>query len=125
MAHLRVSEGLMMLWMTALLMLFTDPPARPQGPPADLQVSAVRGERLAQERCGGCHAIGALGESTAAGAPPFRTIPGRYPVEHLEEALAEGIIVSHDAIMPTFELEPDEIADILAHMRSLEHQDRR
>ena len=114
-----------MLWMMALLMLIADPPSQPQGPPADLQVSAIRGERLAQERCGGCHAIGVFGESPASGAPPFRTIPRRYPVEHLEEALAEGIIVSHDAVMPTFQLEPDEIADILAHMRRLEHQERR
>ena len=62
-----------MLWMMALLMLIADPPSRPQGPPEDLQVSAIRGERLAHERCGGCHAIGALGESAALGAPPFRT----------------------------------------------------
>lgn len=107
----------------ALLLLFADPPARLSGPPADLEVSLVRGERLAQERCGGCHAIGAVGDSPMVVAPPFRDIPGRYPVEHLEEALAEGIIVAHDAVMPTFELEPDEINDILAHMRTL-HPER-
>ena len=109
-----------MFWIAARLLSLIIPPGQRQGPPADLQVSPIRGERLAQERCGTCHAVGPEGESPLPYAPPFRTIPGRYPVENLEEALAEGIIVSHDAVMPTFELEPDEIADILAHMRTLE-----
>ena len=94
------------------------------GAPADLTVSAIRGERLVDVRCGGCHAIGRADASQHEGAPPLRDIPSRYPVETLEEALAEGIMVGHDAVMPTFELPQDEIADILAYLRSLDTRER-
>lgn len=107
-----------------LLHLAFDPPAQPQGPPADLLVSAIRGERLVAVRCGGCHAIGPADASPHDGAPPLREIADRYPVESLEEALAEGIMVGHDAVMPTFELPSDEIADIVAYLRTLEDRDR-
>jgi mono/diheme cytochrome c family protein len=51
-------------------------------------------------------------------APPFRDLPKRYPVEHLAEALAEGIVAGHPA-MPRFVLEPREIDALLAYMSSL------
>ena len=38
-------------------------------------------------------------------APPFRLLPQRYPVEHLAEALAEGIVTGHPA-MPQFKFHP-------------------
>ncbi|WP_296817406.1 cytochrome c [Brevundimonas sp.] len=112
-----------MPWLAILWLILGGQPSQPPGPPAELEVSVIRGERMAVERCGGCHAVGADDDSPLAAAPPFRTIPGRYPVENLEEALAEGIIVAHDAPMPTFQMEPDEIADILAYMRTLDPAD--
>ncbi|MEM6665229.1 MAG: hypothetical protein AAF638_02370 [Pseudomonadota bacterium] len=36
--------------------------------------SPTRGEAIAVENCARCHAIGAIGESTHAEAPPFRRI---------------------------------------------------
>lgn len=93
-------------------------------PPADLTVSAIRGEGLVAMKCGGCHAIGSERVSPHDGAPPLRDIADRYPAESLEEALAEGIMVGHDAVMPTFELPSDEIADIVAYLHTLEDGDR-
>jgi len=52
-------------------------------------------------------------------APPFRTLHNRYPVETLEEALAEGIVTAHPT-MPEFRFEPDQIEDFIAFLRSLE-----
>jgi len=52
------------------------------------------------------HAVGADGESPVPEAPPFRMLEARYPLEALEEALAEGIVTGHPD-MPQFALEPD------------------
>jgi len=81
--------------------------------------SVQQGKAIAQANCARCHAIGLTGESPFKPAPPFRTLHLRYPVENLEEALAEGIVVGHTA-MPEFRLEPDQIADFIAFLKSLE-----
>ena len=80
----------------------------------------ARGRAIAQANCSRCHAIGNVGASANPKSPPFRTLKRRYPVEELEEALAEGIVVSHDAPeMPAFELEPHRISDLISYIRSL------
>ena len=61
----------------------------------------AQGHALAEEKCARCHAIGPEGESTLPIAPAFRTLSERYPVDDLEEALAEGIVSGHPA-MPEF-----------------------
>jgi len=66
-----------------------------------------RGRAFAQAHCARCHAIA------------FRTLHQRYPVETLEESLAEGIVTGHPA-MPEFRLEPNEVADFIAFLKSLE-----
>ena len=73
------------------------------------------GEGLAKQLCADCHAIGASDLSPRLEAPPFRTLGEAYPVEHLAEALAEGIIVGHPD-MPVFELSPDQISDLLSYL---------
>lgn len=45
--------------------------------------------------------------------------PERYPVETLQEALAEGIVTGHPT-MPEFRFEPDQINDFLTFLKSLE-----
>jgi hypothetical protein len=52
-------------------------------------------------------------------APPFRTLHERYPVETLEEALAEGIATGHPA-MPEFVFSVPEIKDFITYLKSLE-----
>jgi cytochrome c len=78
-----------------------------------------RGRAFAQANCARCHAIGRSGESPLPQAPPFRTLHERYPVEDLEEALAEGIRTGHPA-MPEFALNKHQIRDLISYLKSLE-----
>ena len=78
-----------------------------------------RGRAYARSHCARCHAIDEKSASPLAIAPPFRTLHERYPVESLAEALAEGIVTGHPA-MPEFRLEPEQISDFIAFLKSLE-----
>jgi len=81
-----------------------------------------RGRAFAERNCATCHAVGRTGVSPYAPAPPFRTLHERYDVEAIAEALAEGIVVGHGGArqMPQFRLEPPQIDDLLAYLKSLE-----
>jgi len=81
--------------------------------------NVAQGRRLAMTYCARCHAIDKVSPSPLSIAPPFRTLHQRYPVENLQEALAEGIIVGHP-VMPQFRFEADQIGDFLAFLKSLE-----
>ncbi len=78
----------------------------------------ARGRALAQENCGGCHAIGETGASPVAKAPPFRDLHKKYPVENLQEALAEGIVAHPE--MPEFKLTPEQVNELIGYMKMLE-----
>lgn len=92
-------------------------PAALQAEP--LSPAAQRGRVFVQTHCASCHAIGRTGPSPLAIAPPFRDLHRQYPVETLEEALAEGIVTGHPT-MPEFRLEPDQINGVIAYLKSLE-----
>ncbi|MDP2358856.1 MAG: cytochrome c [Beijerinckiaceae bacterium] len=88
--------------------------------PALAQSAAQRGGALVKQHCAACHAIGASGESPNAKAPPLREIARKYKVEDLEEAFAEGVMVSHQATeMPPFTFDPPQIGELTAYLRSL------
>jgi cytochrome c len=70
--------------------------------------------------CARCHAIYETGESPLKAAPPFRTLHLRYPVESLEESLAEGTIAGHPA-MPEFSFDPGQVGDVIDYLKSLQH----
>ena len=89
------------------------------GGTAAAEVLVEAGRTIAEERCAACHAIGAADESRLDPAPAFRELHHRYPVEHLAEALAEGIEVGHEA-MPEIVLEPREIDALIAYLKTLE-----
>jgi mono/diheme cytochrome c family protein len=78
-----------------------------------------QGRRLALTYCARCHAIDKVSPSPLKIAPPFRTLHERYPVETLEEALAEGIITGHPS-MPQFSFEADQVGDFIAFLKTLE-----
>lgn len=78
-----------------------------------------QGKRLALLYCAECHAIDKVSPSPLRIAPPFRNLHQRYPVETLEEALAEGISTGHPS-MPQFQFEADQINDFIAFLKSLE-----
>ena len=62
--------------------------------------------------------IDKVSPSPLAIAPPFRELHKKYPVESLEEALAEGIVTGHPT-MPEFRLDPGQIRDFIAFLNSL------
>jgi len=78
-----------------------------------------RGKAFARANCARCHAIDRVSKSPLRIAPPLRTLHQRYPIEALEEALAEGISTGHPD-MPAFELNPDQIHDLLSYLKTLE-----
>lgn len=88
----------------------------PAAAQADGNVEA--GRAFAMENCSRCHAVGATGESPREGAPRFRNFQTMWPLESLEEALGEGIVVGHPD-MPQFELDGQQIEDLLAYLASL------
>jgi cytochrome c len=77
------------------------------------------GKTFALTNCARCHSIDRVTQSPLKIAPPFRTLHNRYPVETLAEALAEGIQTGHPT-MPEFQLDPDQIHDLLSYLRTLE-----
>jgi mono/diheme cytochrome c family protein len=81
--------------------------------------SEQRGQRLAITYCASCHSIDKVTESPLKVAPPFRILHRRYPVETLEEPLAEGIVTGHPT-MPEFRFEVDQIVDLIAFLKTLE-----
>jgi cytochrome c len=78
-----------------------------------------RGKTFALTNCARCHSIDRVTQSPLKIAPPFRTLHNRYPVETLAEALAEGIQTGHPT-MPEFQLDPDQIHDLLSYLKTLE-----
>ena len=78
-----------------------------------------RGKNFVVTNCSRCHAVDKVSPSPLTIAPPFRDLHHRYPIESLQEALAEGISTGHPT-MPQFRLEPDQINDVLSYLKSLE-----
>ena len=85
-----------------------------------LSPSAQRGRVLVHVDCARCHSVDKIGQSPLKIAPPFRTLHLHYPVEDLEESLAEGIVTGHPT-MPEFRFDPGQVADVIAYLKSLEH----
>ena len=96
-----------------LIMLMLATPALAASP------AEQRGKTFALTNCARCHSIDAVTKSPLKIAPPFRTLHLRYPVETLAEAFAEGIETGHPT-MPAFQLDPDQINDLLSYLKSLE-----
>jgi mono/diheme cytochrome c family protein len=87
---------------------------------AQAQDPAVqRGLTFVRANCARCHAIDKVSLSPLAIAPPFRELHKRYPIDSLQEALAEGIQTGHQN-MPEFRLEPDQIGNVIAYLKTLE-----
>jgi cytochrome c len=78
-----------------------------------------RGKTFALNNCARCHSIDKVSPSRLKIAPPFRVLHTRYPIETIGEALAEGIVTGHPS-MPQFQLDPDQISDLLAYLKTLE-----
>lgn len=84
-----------------------------------LSPPAQRGLVILRTNCMRCHAIDKVSKSPLKIAPPFRVLHLRYPVEDLEEPLAEGIITGHPT-MPEFRFDPGQVGDVIAYLKWLE-----
>jgi len=89
------------------------------GPALAASPAEQRGKTFVLTNCARCHSIDRTTPSPLKIAPPFRTLHNRYPIETLAEALAEGIVTGHPT-MPQFQLEPDQINDLLSFLKTLE-----
>ena len=105
-------RGIVHASLSALLM---SPALAQSGPDPAVQ----RGIMIARTHCARCHSIDQVSPSPLAIAPPFRTLHKKYPVENLEEAMAEGLSTGHPT-MPEFRFDVDQIADFIAFLKSLE-----
>lgn len=92
--------------------------------PAQDEGDIRQGRLLSIEKCSACHAVGVRGVSPMPDALAFRSLHEKYAVEGLGEALAEGISTG-DSRMPEHVLEAQEIADLIAYLKSLERPNRR
>jgi len=81
--------------------------------------NVAQGRRLALLYCAKCHATDKVSPSPLKIAPPFRTLHERYPIEMLQEALAEGIVTGHPS-MPEFRFDADQVGDFMAFLKTLE-----
>lgn len=97
--------------LVALALLSSMVPAAAENP--------QQGKRIALTYCARCHAIDKVSPSPLKIAPPFRTLHERYPVETLQEALAEGIVTGHPT-MPEFSFDADQVGDFIAFLKTLE-----
>lgn len=77
------------------------------------------GKELLKINCSRCHAIATDDISDHSMAPALRNISKRYPVDHLEEALAEGIVTGHSD-MPVYEFEREEVNEIISYLKSIQ-----
>lgn len=81
----------------------------------------AKGAALLHKNCGSCHATGRTDVSRDKDAPPFRTLGKRYPIDSLEEALAEGMLSGHPD-MPEFSFDADEVGAIIAYLKSIQQR---
>ncbi|TWG55170.1 c-type cytochrome [Aminobacter sp. J44] len=103
------------MWRRVILMM-----AATAGPAAadDAVESAFRGRRIAEANCAECHAITQIDESPLKEAPPFREIPARIPADALAKML-EGAVFKKHAVMPDFEPDPQQAADLVTFMHDI------
>ncbi|QDG79626.1 cytochrome c [Labrenzia sp. PHM005] len=81
--------------------------------------SLASGLELAEIHCATCHAVTKTDTSAKADAPAFRDLSSRYPLENLEESLAEGIVTAHEN-MPEVAFEPGDIDVFLGYLSSIQ-----
>jgi len=74
---------------------------------------------LRRPNAAGGHAVGREGRSPLPAAPAFREFGRRWSID--QGALGERVSVTHGD-MPEFIFEPDEIADLVAYLLSIQEK---
>ena len=85
----------------------------PQSPPV-----VARGQAFAEATCGGCHAVGRSGHSSAADAPPFMAIVNQEGLT--EETLSTWLRGAHNYPSEMdFYLNDEQVRELVAYMLTL------
>ena len=79
------------------------------------------GRDLVVKRCSRCHAVGINDISQDAQAPLFRTLGKKYPIDSLQEALAEGMVTGHSD-MPEFLFDPRDVDALIVYLQSIQQK---
>lgn len=79
----------------------------------------AKGRQIAEAACSPCHAVGPSGASPKAEAPLFRELGRKYPVDSLQETLAEGVLVGHPE-MPEVKMTEAEIGAFIAYLKTIQ-----
>lgn len=79
----------------------------------------AEGQKVAQELCASCHAIGPAGESPNRAATPFRSILQGYGSDALVRDLDNALSINH-LKMPTFYMGDDQPEDIAAYLKTIQ-----
>jgi mono/diheme cytochrome c family protein len=96
-------------------------PVKPEQPPVAADASpAERGRVLVAANCASCHAVAEADVSKLAAAPAFRDLHKKYPVEHLQESMGEGMAVGRHSGMPEFKMSPQQVQDVIAYLKLLD-----
>lgn len=104
----------------ALFNIWLAPALLAAAPPPEPVGDANAGLEFVSKNCTLCHDVSGNGPSPNPKAPIFKKIAVKYPPSNLEEAFAEGIVVGkHGTEMPQFELEPEQIDNIIAYLEKL------
>ena len=95
-------------------------PVKPVEPALRADATAAeRGRALVQANCASCHAVAEADASRDRRAVAFRELHKKYPVEHLQESLAEGMAVGHPD-KPEFKLSPQQVQEVIAYLKLLD-----
>jgi len=86
------------------------------GSPVAAAGSAAEGHLLARQWCSACHIVDAAQASGSADVPPFTEIAG---AETLTADNLAAFLANPHPVMPDMALTRDEIADLVAYIRSL------
>ncbi len=78
---------------------------------------AQKGEKIASERCGACHALGERA-STNKAAVPLAMLLRTLSVEEISEALKGDLATAHETA-PRISLSPADQTDLMQYLREL------
>jgi cytochrome c len=99
--------------------LAREPSIHPKSSNESPRAQILAGRHIAERNCQTCHAISKIGASPNPRSPPLRTLSTKYPIDSLQEAFAEGVLVGHSD-MPEFMFEPAQIDALLAYVKSIQ-----
>ena len=77
------------------------------------------GRALLRESCASCHAIGKIGDSPHAGAPPFRRLGRSYDLDQFPRQLQRGLVSGHPD-MPAVKFNEEDARAAGVYLRSIQ-----